>query len=166
MPIGITKPVYDAGCNVGHAGGAKRLMAVSWMCDSAAHILASKRRHDQAAGCQGSTYFMSIFGSTLLVAAGIGLAFPTLNAIATSNVPSGDMEMAAGNAGTSSQVGGAIGLAVLASAAGTKAMAGLVDQSKMDQLAAGYAVAFLIAASISAAIALTSLLVPRRVDAL
>ncbi|MFC4039538.1 MFS transporter [Dactylosporangium siamense] len=90
----------------------------------------------------GSDYVTGVLGPTLLVAAGIGLAFPTLMAAATAGAPAGEAGTVGGLASTANQVGGSIGLAVLATAG-------------------GYDVVFLIGAGLGAAIAALSLLLPR-----
>ncbi|WP_250562198.1 MFS transporter [Sphaerisporangium fuscum] len=107
----------------------------------------------------GSGYLTGVLGPTLLVAAGIGLTFPTLMAAATADAPEGDAGTIGGLAQTAGQVGGSIGLAVLATAAGTTAAAGADSPAA---LAAGYDLVFLIAAGLGLAIALVSSLLPRR----
>ncbi|MFI6513243.1 MFS transporter [Streptosporangium sp. NPDC050855] len=108
----------------------------------------------------GTGYVTGVLGPTLLVAAGIGLTFPTLMAVATSGVPEGDAGIAGGLANTSVQVGGAVGLAVLATAAGARA-AMEADGSSPAALAAGYDLVFLLAAGFGLAVALAGLLLPR-----
>lgn len=107
-----------------------------------------------------SAYLVAVLGPTLLVAAGIGLTFPTLMAAATADAPEGDAGIVAGLASTASQVGSALGLAVLATAAsvGANANGGMVTQAA---LANGYAHVFLIAAGYALAIALASILLQR-----
>jgi hypothetical protein len=68
-----------------------------------------------------SGYATSVLGPTLLIAIGIGLTFPTLMATATADVPQGDAGIISGLANTASQVGGLVGLAVLATAASATA---------------------------------------------
>ncbi|RSM99148.1 MFS transporter [Nonomuraea sp. WAC 01424] len=104
-----------------------------------------------------SAYLTGVLGPTLLVAAGIGLTFPTLMAAATADAPEGDAGVIGGLANTASQVGGSIGLAVLATAASGAAPAGTPAA-----LADGYDLVFLIAAGLGLAIALVSFLLPRR----
>ncbi|GAA2827211.1 MFS transporter [Nonomuraea rubra] len=94
----------------------------------------------------GSGYAVGVLGPTLLVALGIGLTFPTLMAAATAGVPEGDAGIVGGLASTAGQVGGSIGLAVLATAAGA---------------ASHYDRVFLIAAGLGLAIAAVSVLLPR-----
>jgi len=107
-----------------------------------------------------SGYLTSVLGPTLLIAAGIGLTFPTLMAAATANVPHTDAGIIGGLANTASQVGGSIGLAVLATAASTTAGIQAGGHSPVA-LAAGYDLVFLIAAGLGLAIAGLSLLLPR-----
>jgi EmrB/QacA subfamily drug resistance transporter len=91
----------------------------------------------------GSAYLTGVLGPTLLIAAGIGLTFPTLMAATTAGVPEDDAGAIGGLAQTASQVGGSAGLAVLTAAG-------------------GYDRVFLIAAGLGLAIALTGLLLPHR----
>ncbi len=92
----------------------------------------------------------------MLIAVGIGLTFPTLMAAATADVPAGDAGIVGGLANTASQVGGSIGLAVLATAAGTRATG-----SSPTALAEGYDLVFLVAAGLGLALAAVSLLFRR-----
>ncbi|MFD1932304.1 MULTISPECIES: MFS transporter [Nonomuraea] len=108
-----------------------------------------------------SGYVTSVLGPTLLIAVGIGLTFPTLMAAATADAPEGDAGIIGGLANTSSQVGGSIGLAVLATAAGTTAASEADGRSPVDALAVGYDLVFLMAAGLGLAIAVVSLLLPR-----
>jgi EmrB/QacA subfamily drug resistance transporter len=109
----------------------------------------------------GSGYVTGLLGPTLLVAAGIGLTFPTLMAAATADVAQGDAGTIGGLANTAIQVGGSVGLAVLATAAGARATAES-GGSTPAALAAGYDLVFLIAAGLGLAIAAVGLLLPRR----
>lgn len=109
----------------------------------------------------GSGYLTGVLGPTLLVAVGIGLTFPTLMAAATADVPDGDAGIVGGLANTAGQLGGSLGLAVLATAAGTRAAAKTETSSPADALASGYALVFVIAAGLGLAIAAVSLLLPR-----
>jgi EmrB/QacA subfamily drug resistance transporter len=103
-----------------------------------------------------SGYATGVLGPMLLIAVGIGLAFPTLMATATADVPAGDAGIVGGVANAASQAGGSIGLAVLATAAATGA-----DRSSPAALAGGYDLVFLIAAGLALTIALLTLLLPR-----
>jgi EmrB/QacA subfamily drug resistance transporter len=110
----------------------------------------------------GSGYLTSVLGPTLLVATGIGLTFPTLMSAATADAPDNDMGIIGGLANTANQVGGSVGLAVLATAAGARASAHAADTA--DALAAGYQLVFLAAAGLGVVIALVSLLLPSASD--
>jgi EmrB/QacA subfamily drug resistance transporter len=104
-----------------------------------------------------SGYVTSVLGPTLLIAVGIGLTFPTLMAAATADVPEGDAGIIGGLANTASQVGGSVGLAVLATAA--SARAGMeAGGGSPAALAAGYDLVFLMAAGLGLAIAVVSVL--------
>jgi EmrB/QacA subfamily drug resistance transporter len=107
-----------------------------------------------------SGYLTSLLGPTLLIAVGIGLTFPTLMAAATADVPQGDAGIVGGLANTASQVGGSVGLAVLATAASARAGMDAGGRSPAA-LATGYDLVFLIAAGLGLAIAAVSLLLPR-----
>ncbi|MEU1386690.1 MULTISPECIES: MFS transporter [unclassified Nonomuraea] len=102
----------------------------------------------------GSGYLPAVLGPTLLVAAGIGLTFPTLMAAATAEAPEGAAGVVGGLANTTSQVGSSIGLAVLATAAGAA--------GSPEALADGYGLVFLIAAGLGLALAAGGFLLPRR----
>jgi EmrB/QacA subfamily drug resistance transporter len=108
-----------------------------------------------------SGYVTSVLGPTLLIAVGIGLTFPTLMAAATADVPQGDAGIIGGLANTTSQVGGSVGLAVLATAASARAAMEASGSSPAAALAAGYDLVFLVAAGLGLAIAVVSVLLPR-----
>lgn len=127
LPRTGVRPLIIAGC-------ASFLAGFGWLSQAGA----------------GSAYLTGILGPTLLVAAGIGLTFPTLMAATTAGAPEDDAGTIGGLAQTASQVGGSVGLAVLTTAAGTATRA------------AGYERVFLIAAGLALALALTGLLLPRR----
>ncbi|MGW4890877.1 MFS transporter [Kitasatospora sp. NPDC004240] len=111
----------------------------------------------------GSGYLTGVLGPTLLIAAGIGLTFPTLMAAATSDVPEGDAGIVGGLAGTASQLGGSLGLALLATAAGIRtARRSGTAATPAEALAAGYELVFLLAAGLALAIAAAGLLLPGR----
>src|SRR5262249_56976523 len=76
---------------------------------------------------------------TILMGTGAGLAFPALMTVAMTGVTPSDAGLASGLVNATAQVGGAIGLAVLAtvSAGRTSALAGH-GQSLPDALAAGH----------------------------
>ncbi|KAB2352758.1 MFS transporter [Actinomadura rudentiformis] len=106
-------------------------------------------------------YLTGVLGPTLLIAVGIGLTFPTLMAAATADAPESDAGIIGGLANTASQLGGSVGLAVLATAASATTQTAAGGSSPAAALAAGYDRVFLLAAGLGLAIALVSLLLPR-----
>ncbi|WP_371778644.1 MFS transporter [Streptosporangium subroseum] len=108
-----------------------------------------------------SGYVTGVLGPTLLIAVGIGLTFPTLMAAVTADVPEGAAGIIGGLAQTANQVGGSIGLAVLATAAGARAAMEGGGSSPAAALAVGYDLVFLMAAGLGLAIAVVGLLLPR-----
>jgi EmrB/QacA subfamily drug resistance transporter len=108
----------------------------------------------------GSGYMSGVLVPTLLIAAGIGLVFPTLMVAATADVPPGEAGIVAGLANTASQVGGSVALAVFATAASARAAADGSGHSPVA-LAAGYSRVFLLTVGVGLAIAAMSLFLPR-----
>ncbi|MER6332588.1 hypothetical protein ABT298_25330 [Streptomyces sp. NPDC001034] len=117
--------------------------------------------HGWTSGPVGGPALAGVLGPAFLISVGIGLTFPTFMAASTADAPEGDAGIVGGLANTGSQVGGSIGPAVLATAA-AKADAAANGTSKVDALAPGYELVFLVAAGIAVAIAVLSLLVPRK----
>ncbi|WP_182900561.1 MFS transporter [Microbispora sp. H10830] len=100
---------------------------------------------------EDGTFLVDLLGPTVLVGAGLGLAFVPLTALGVAGVPGERAGAASGLITTTRQVGGALGLAVLTSVAGL-APGGVT----------GYRHAFLAAAAISL-IAATAALVKGRI---
>ncbi|MEU6427161.1 MFS transporter [Microbispora sp. NPDC046973] len=96
---------------------------------------------------EDGTFLVDLLGPTVLVGAGLGLAFVPLTALGVAGVPGARAGVASGLITTTRQVGGALGLAVLTSVAGL-APAGVT----------GYRHAFLTAAAISLIAATAALL--------
>jgi MFS family permease len=107
-----------------------------------------------------SAYATAVLGPMLLVATGIGLTFPTLMALATAEVRPADAGIVGGLANTASQVGGALGLGVLTSAAGAGAAAQASAGSPAADLVQGYGVVFLVAAGLALGLAALTALLP------
>jgi MFS family permease len=110
---------------------------------------------------QGS-YFTDVFGPTVLIGLGLSVAFVQLTALSVEGVPRQDAGLAGGLVNTTRQVGGAIGLAVLATLAGTTTAHAAGHQSHLDALTAGYRTAFAISAAVLVAAAVLALLLTRR----
>jgi MFS family permease len=110
-------------------------------------------------------YVVDVLPSMVLLGLGAGLAFPSLMTLAMSGATPQDSGLASGLVNTSVQVGGAIGLAVLATLA-TERTEGLVSDGEPAAAAlnSGYHFAYLIGAALvlaALAIAVTVLRSPR-----
>jgi EmrB/QacA subfamily drug resistance transporter len=98
------------------------------------------------------SYVTDLLPVMLLLGAGAGLAFPSLMTLAMSGATPSDSGLASGLVNTSLQVGGAIGLAVLATFATERTEGLLADgESTASALTSGYHLAYLIGAGLVAA---------------
>jgi MFS family permease len=87
----------------------------------------------------------------LLLGTGAGLSFPSLMTLAMSGATPSDAGLASGLVNTTLQVGGALGLAVLATLSSTRTETLLGDgESQASALTSGYHLAFLIGAGLVA----------------
>jgi MFS family permease len=87
------------------------------------------------------SYVTDVLPTMILIGTGAGVCFPSLMTLSMSGATPGDAGLASGLVNTTVQVGGALGLAVLATVATTRAH----GSSSVAALTAGYHVAFLIA---------------------
>jgi EmrB/QacA subfamily drug resistance transporter len=109
----------------------------------------------------GDSYFAHVLGPLLLVGVGLGLSFVPMTVSATAGVAPQEAGLASGLINTSRQVGGAVGLAVMATVAASTARAHVSGPGTIDQaLASGYDRAFAIAAGVLVAGAALALLLP------
>ncbi|HZB77038.1 MAG TPA: MFS transporter, partial [Solirubrobacteraceae bacterium] len=92
-------------------------------------------------------FLADVLPTTLLLGVGAGLCFPALMTLAMSGATPEDAGLASGLVNTSAQVGGAVGLAVLAtlSASRTESLAAAGSDAASAMLG-GYHLAFAIAA--------------------
>jgi MFS family permease len=107
-------------------------------------------------GPTNANYLVHMMVPLALLGLGGGLSFPSLTIIAMSDVRPADAGWASGILNTTGQVGGALGLAVLATVAGSRTMA-LVHEGVggAAALAGGYHLAWLVGAgTVIAALAL------------
>src|SRR5437867_2025956 len=133
--------------------GARSLIAVGTLA-LAAGLLLFLRTAPQ------SDYVSVLIPAMLVTGVGAGHAFVSVTVAATAGVPERDQGIASGLIGTSQQVGTAVGLAVLVNIAGS------VTREFHPQGAvaviAGYHQAFVIAAAISVAAAIITLIAIKR----
>jgi MFS family permease len=96
-----------------------------------------------------AVYLTDLFPAMLLLGLGAGLSFPALMTLAMSGATPDDAGLASGLINTTQQVGGALGLAVLAtlSTTRTETLIGRGEQAA-EALADGYRLAFAIAAGV------------------
>jgi EmrB/QacA subfamily drug resistance transporter len=96
-----------------------------------------------------ATYAVDLLPAMILIGLGAGLGFPSLMTLAMSGATASDSGVASGLVNTSVQVGGAIGLAVLATFATERTDAQLADgESAAAALNSGYHLAYLIGAGL------------------
>jgi len=97
----------------------------------------------------GGGYVLHVLPSMLLLGTGAGLCFPALMTLAMSGATASEAGLASGLVNTAAQVGGALGLAVLATLSTTRS-AGLVKSGTPtpQALTSGYHFAFWIAAGL------------------
>ena len=100
-----------------------------------------------ALGPTNANYVVHLMLPLALLGLGGGLAFPSLTIIAMSDVRPADAGLASGILNTTGQVGGALGLAVLATLAGSRTSSLLHDGAgSAVALAGGYHLAWLVGA--------------------
>jgi EmrB/QacA subfamily drug resistance transporter len=107
-------------------------------------------------------YLFPLLPVMLLLGGGAGLAFPALMTLAMSGATESDSGLASGLVNTTTQIGGAIGLAVLATLA-TERTDGLLaeGESTASALNAGYHLAYLLGAVLVAAAIVIALVMMR-----
>ena len=110
----------------------------------------------------GDAYLTHVLGPVMLIGVGIGMSFVPMTLSATAEVPAHEAGLASGLINTTRQMGGAVGLAVMATVATTIATDHLVGRHDLaTALTAGYQAAFLIAGAGLVVGALLALALPR-----
>jgi len=102
------------------------------------------------------SFLGDIIGPSMLVGAGLGTAFVPITSIAVAGVPARDAGVAGGLVNTSQQIGGALGLAALATLANARTHSAASTESALSAVNAGYSWAFLAAAVVAGAAALVA----------
>ena len=98
------------------------------------------------------SYALDVMPAMLSLGIGAGVCFPALMTLAMSGAGAADAGLASGLVNTTAQVGGALGLAVLATLAASRSHRLLARGSSHDAaLTSGYHLAFVIAAALVAA---------------
>jgi EmrB/QacA subfamily drug resistance transporter len=109
-----------------------------------------------------ATYVTDLAPVMLLLGAGAGLAFPALMTLAMSGATPSDAGLASGLVNTTVQVGGAVGLAVLATLATSRAEGLRADgESVAAALNGGYHLAYLVGAALTVVAIVVALVVLR-----
>ena len=95
-------------------------------------------------------YWVDLFPVMLFFGVGAGVSFPALMMLAMSGATPSDAGLASGLVNTTAQVGGAIGLAVLATVSAERTQSLLADgESQAAALTGGFHVAYLIGAALA-----------------
>jgi EmrB/QacA subfamily drug resistance transporter len=117
----------------------------------------------------GGSYVQHVLPVMILLGVGAGASFPALMTLAMSGATQEDAGLASGLVNTSAQVGGALGLAVLATLSATRTHdAAAAGSGTASSLTSGYHLAFLIGAGLvlaAAAVAVAVLEAPQQADA-
>ena len=96
-----------------------------------------------------ASYVVDVLPAMLLLGVGAGLSFPSLMTLAMSGATQSDSGLASGLVNTTLQVGGAVGLAVLATLAAERTEGLLADgESAASALTGGYQLAFIVGAGL------------------
>ncbi len=125
--------------------GARNLLAPGLLLIMLALILLTQ------APVQGG-YLVHVLPSMLLLGTGAGVCFPALMGVAMDGVGQQDAGLASGLVNTTAQIGGALGLALLATLSASRtAHLSAQGYSKAVALTSGYHLAFWIGAALTAA---------------
>ena len=96
-----------------------------------------------------SNYFIDLLPGMFLLGVGAGLVFPSLATLAMSSATESDSGLASGLLNTTAQVGGALGLAVLATLAASQTQSLLaLGESAPDALTGGFRMVFGMSAAL------------------
>ncbi|MFF4448470.1 MFS transporter [Streptomyces sp. NPDC001502] len=130
--------------------GATATLTAGLLAEAAGLLWLSWMRAD-------GSYLVDVLGPSILVGLGLSIAFVQLTALAVDGVPRQDAGLAGGLVNTTRQVGGAIGLAALATLAGSVTTHASTGLPPLEALTAGYRAAFTVSAAVLATTALLAL---------
>ena len=134
--------------------GPRRVLIVSPLLISAGLLWMSQVSADGG-------YATDILGPIVIAALGLGLSFPPGTYAATAGVAPKDAGLASGLVNTTRQIGGAVGLAVLATIAVHQTGGALASgQPLAEALVAGYRRAFAVGAGVAVVASLAALIIP------
>ncbi|MFJ2095534.1 MFS transporter [Streptomyces sp. NPDC087901] len=105
-------------------------------------------------------YLGNVLGPSILIGLGLSTAFVQLTVFSV-DVPGPDAGLAGGLVNTTRQVGGAVGLAVLTTLAGSATARAATHHSHLEALTSGYRTAFAISAALMAATAVLAVVLTR-----
>jgi MFS family permease len=109
-----------------------------------------------------SNYFVDLLPGMVLLGVGAGLVFPSLATLAMSSATESDSGLASGLLNTTAQVGGALGLAVLATLAASQTQSlRALGESVPDALTGGFRMVFGMSAALLVAALVIAVIVLR-----
>jgi MFS family permease len=144
LPVAITIGVLSLGwsARLTMRFGARRLLVPSLILVAAGLALLMRLP-------QPSNYVVDLLPGMVLLGTGAGLTFPALATLAMSSARPGDSGLASGLLNTTAQVGGALGLAVLATVASSQTQSLLARGDTLESaLTGGFRVVFGISAAL------------------
>ncbi|MFI1065910.1 MULTISPECIES: MFS transporter [Streptomyces] len=155
LPLAVAHMIGSAlAPRIARAIGATATVTAALLTEAAGLLWLSWMRAD-------GSYLVDVLGPSILVGLGLSIAFVQLTALAVDGVPRQDAGLAGGLVNTTRQVGGAIGLAALATLAGSVTSRAATGQPPLEALTAGYRAAFTVSAAVLAATALLALFLTR-----
>ncbi|WP_314252332.1 MFS transporter [Streptomyces kutzneri] len=159
LPLAVAHMIGSAlAPRVARVIGATATLTAALLTEAAGLLWLSWMRAD-------GSYLVDVLGPSILVGLGLSIAFVQLTALAVDGVPRQDAGLAGGLVNTTRQVGGAIGLAALATLAGSVTAHAATGQAPLEALTAGYRAAFAVSAAVLATTALLALFLTRRTGA-
>ena len=133
--------------------GPRPLLVTAGVMISAALFCMSRMSAD-------GSYLTDILGPILLVSLGLGLSFPPGTWAATAGVAPTEAGLASGLINSNRQIGGAVGLAVLATIAATHTSTLSASEGPQAALAGGYGLALVVAGVVALGVVAAALMIP------